>query len=168
MRAARPVPFALFAMLLCAVAAGAVEVGEEAPKFANPTVAGDYVRSSVVIGKRWVVVNFFATWCVPCKEELPSLEGLQSEVGMETVQVIVFATDKAKEDVKAYFEQRRTPLTVLLDPYQVTYLRYNKAEDGLPTTFLISPEGKIEMRGVPSSVEFIAAVREKILAGARR
>jgi peroxiredoxin len=165
MRAARSVPLVVLTCLLCAASAGAVEIGEDAPKFANPNVAGEYLRSSVVFGKKWVVVNFFATWCVPCKEELPTLEALQDELGAETVQVIVFATDKEKNDVKSFFEQRRSPLTVLLDPYQVTYLRFDKAEDGLPTTFLIGPDGKIAMKGIPSSAEFIAAIRQRITGG---
>ena len=158
---------ALLSLLLVALSAGllqAAEAGEDAPKFANPDLKGNYVRHATVVGKKWVIVNFFATWCVPCKEELPTLEALQLEAGPDKVQILVFATDKEKDLVKEYFEQKPTNLTILLDPYQVTYLRYNKAEDGLPTIFLVSPEGKIVMKHVGYSAEFIKELRGKILA----
>jgi thiol-disulfide isomerase/thioredoxin len=148
---------------LCAVGAGAVETGQEAPKFANPDLKGNYVRFANVVGKKWVVVNFFATWCVPCKEEFPALEALQTEIGADKLQVVVFATDKEKVDVTDYFAQRPTNVTILLDPYQVTYLRYNSKDDGLPTSFLVGPDGKIEMKGVPSNVEFIKRMRLRML-----
>jgi thiol-disulfide isomerase/thioredoxin len=149
---------------VCAGLSRAAEAGDDAPKFANPDLKGNYVLSTAIFGKKWAIVNFFATWCVPCKEELPALEALQLEVGPEKVRVVVFATDKEKDKVKEFFEQKPTNLTILLDPYQVTYLRYNASEDGLPTIFLISPEGKVAMKHVGYSADFIKELRAKILA----
>jgi thiol-disulfide isomerase/thioredoxin len=157
---------AFLALALGALAAAllpAAEAGDDAPKFANPDLKGNYVASSKVVGRKWVIVSFFATWCVPCKEELPTLEALQLEAGADKLQVLVFATDKEKEKVKEFFEQKPTNLTVLLDPYQVAYLRYNAAEDGLPTIFLLNPQGKIEAKHIGYSPEFIKELRGKIL-----
>lgn len=162
--AGRPALLCFVLVAICAGLLHAVETGDEAPKFANPDLNGNYVRHATVVGKKWVIVNFFATWCVPCKEELPALEALQMEAGADRVQIVVFATDKEKEKVKAYFEQKPTNLTILLDPYQVAYLRYNTAQDGLPTIFLVNPDGKIEMKHVGYSPEFIKELRGKILA----
>ena len=161
--AGRTVLAALFLLALSAGAAGAAEAGEAAPKFANPDLKGNYVRYATVVGKKWIVIDFFATWCVPCKEELPSLEALQLEAGADKLQILVFATDKEKDKVREFFDQKPTNLTILLDPYQVTYLRYNAAEDGLPTVFLINREGKIEMKQIGYSAEFIKQLRARIL-----
>ena len=155
---------ALAALLLASAAlCCALEAGDAAPKFANPDLRGDYVRYQGVIGTKWVIINFFATWCGPCKEEIPSLEALQREVGAERLQVIVFATDKEKESVREYFERNPTNLTIVLDPYQVTYQRYNPGEDSLPTIFLVNPQGTIELRHVGYSPEFIDRVRAVVL-----
>jgi thiol-disulfide isomerase/thioredoxin len=114
------------------------------------------------VGSKWVIVNFFATWCEPCKEELPELEKMQEEIGTEKLQIIVFATDKEKSDVKEYFSKRPTNLTVLLDPYQMAYQRYNDAKDGIPTIFLIDKQGKLAMSHVGYDPEFIAKMRATI------
>lgn len=144
-------------------AAGALEIGDPAPKFANPDLGGTYVRHTGLIGTRWVIISFFATWCVPCKEELPELETLQREAGPERLAVLVFATDAERKDVAAYFAQRPTNTTVLLDPYQVTYARYNGEDNSLPTIFLVSPEGSIVIKHVGYSPDVIREIRGKIL-----
>ena len=159
-------PLALVVLLLVgSVLCHAIEVGDDAPKFANPDLGGRYVRHATVVGAKWVIVNFFATWCEPCKEELPELEALQKEVGTDDLQIIVFATDKEKAKVKEFFQKRPTNLTILLDPYQMAYQRYNDPKDGIPTIFLVDKQGKLAMAHVGFDPEFIAKMRETILEG---
>jgi peroxiredoxin len=62
-------------------------VGDKAPEFAGRTYEGQAIALSAYTGKV-VVLSFWATWCVPCRKELPILEGIQQTAGKERIQVI--------------------------------------------------------------------------------
>ena len=88
-----------------------------------------------------VLLNFWATWCAPCREEMPSLDALQAEMGGEDFEVVAIATGRNAPDRidKFYAETGLENLPVLLDPRQ--QLARAMGVVGLPVTVLIDRDG---------------------------
>ncbi|SNT72947.1 TlpA disulfide reductase family protein [Paracoccus seriniphilus] len=88
-----------------------------------------------------VLLNFWATWCAPCREEMPSLEKLQAEMGGDDFAVVPVATGRnAPDKITKFFDETGVQnLPVLLDPKQ--QLAREMGVLGLPVTILIDREG---------------------------
>ncbi len=98
-----------------------------------------------------VLVNFWATWCAPCRKEMPMLSELQSEFGGDAFEVVTIATGRnSVPAIKAFFEDEKVQvdnLPLYLDPKQA--LARDMAVLGLPITVILNPEGReiARMRG---------------------
>ena len=88
-----------------------------------------------------VLLNFWATWCAPCREEMPSLDALQAELGGDDFQVVAIAAghNPAPAIEKFLTEAKITNLPVLLDPRQG--LAREMGVMGMPVTILIDRDG---------------------------
>lgn len=91
---------------------------------------------------RHVLLNFWATWCAPCRKEMPMLDALQSEFGGDAFEVVTVATGRnSVPGIRRFFEETGVEnLPILLDPKQE--LAREMAVLGLPITVLIDPEGR--------------------------
>ncbi|WP_101340156.1 TlpA family protein disulfide reductase [Cereibacter azotoformans] len=91
---------------------------------------------------RWVVANFWATWCAPCREEMPTLDRLEAEMGGEGFSVVTVATGRnAVPGIRKFFEEAEvTHLPVLRDPKSA--LARQIGVMGLPVTLVLDPEGR--------------------------
>ncbi|MEM0949918.1 MAG: TlpA disulfide reductase family protein [Pseudomonadota bacterium] len=89
-----------------------------------------------------IVLNFWATWCAPCRKEMPALDALQQEFGGDAFEVVTLATGRNKlAGITRFFEEESiTALPVLLDPKQA--VAREMAVLGLPITVIIDPEGR--------------------------
>ncbi len=99
-------------------------------------------------GKRWslralrdrpVLVSFWATWCPPCVEEMPSLEDLARRLG-DRATVLAVSADESWDAIRGFFP-RGTPLTVLLDPSRQVPARWGTSQ--FPESFLVDPTGHV-------------------------
>lgn len=89
-----------------------------------------------------VVLNFWATWCAPCIEELPSLEQLQQE--LPQVKVIAVATDEDAESYRAFLQRRPVPLFTVFDASNSSNALYGTFR--FPETYVIDKNGVIRRK----------------------
>ena len=116
-----------------------LRVGKPAPDFTLPALDGRLVRLRDYQG-RVVVLNFWATWCTPCQEEMPLLDQLHRSASEELV-VLAVNQGERPEQVQAFLEQHQLRLPVLLD--RDTRVSRQYGVRGLPTTIVIDPTGRI-------------------------
>jgi thiol-disulfide isomerase/thioredoxin len=88
--------------------------------------------------KRWLLINIWATWCPPCKEEMPSLEFLQQKL-QGKLKIIALSVDDNIDVVKEFIRINNPSFKVLWDKNQLSHLTFNV--DKYPETFLVSPDG---------------------------
>ncbi len=115
-------------------------VGQPAPDFALRRADGSVVRLGDLRG-RVVWVNFWATWCVPCKQELPLIQKLYSEKQSQGLEVLEVNYAEAVSDASAYFSEGRYTMPLLLDSAGSVYAQYRL--NGLPDSFFIDRDGKL-------------------------
>jgi thiol-disulfide isomerase/thioredoxin len=145
----------LFVLLLalCGALAGplltALDIGEPAPPLAGVTwVKGDAVKPSGTI----TVVEFWATWCGPCRESIPHLTALQKRFGAK-VQIAGLSNEDAPT-VKPFVEKMGTKMDYHVGiADERTYGSYMEGIDGIPYSFLIDATGKVVWQGHPASLE---------------
>ncbi len=110
------------------------------PQLQARTVAGEDYDLAGHRGK-WVVVNFWATWCGPCLQEMPELSALHAM--RDNVEVVGLAyEDIEPDDMRAFLEKHPVAYPiVILDPYDPP--KDFATPRGLPMTYLIGPDGKV-------------------------
>ncbi len=91
---------------------------------------------------KYILLNFWATWCAPCREEMPSLNTLQKDLGGERFEVVTVATGRnSPAGIRRFFEETGVDaLPQHTDPKQA--LARNMAVLGLPITVILDPEGR--------------------------
>jgi thiol-disulfide isomerase/thioredoxin len=113
---------------------------QPAPDVQFQTLAGAPFRLSELRG-HVVLLNFWATWCIPCREEIPTLNSLQHDLEAQGLKVLGASLEDTAEGVNAYQKSvRRFDYEVLLGGSDV---KQEFAESVLPTTYLIDRDGHI-------------------------
>jgi peroxiredoxin len=115
--------------------------GNPAPDFTVRDLDGREVRLADLRGKV-VVLNFWATWCPPCREEIPSMMQLNKAMAGKPYRMLALSIDDGgKKAVEDYFAQSGTKLPAFLDPGQAIGNQYGIT--GVPETFVIDKKGVI-------------------------
>lgn len=136
---------ALLALACAAVAAAApvqaVEVGQVAPGFElaaeGRTLNLDQYRGQTVY------LDFWASWCGPCKQSFPWMNALQSRLGPKGLRVLAVNVDQKTADAKAFLQEHPAQFDVAFDASGKVPKAY--AIKGMPTSVLIGPDGKVLM-----------------------
>lgn len=118
-------------------------LGRQAPRIEGQTLEGRSFDSATYDG-RWLVVNFFATWCVPCVQEHPELiafQRAQQEAGQANVVSVVFSDDRAS--VEGFFERNGGEWPVVLTEDTVV-AEWGVA--GVPESYLVDPGGVVRAK----------------------
>jgi len=115
---------------------------------------------------RWVLLNLWATWCAPCREEMPSLDRLEAELGDEDFTVVAVSMDRNGVELARKFlaEVNVTHLALYADPS--SKMMFALKAFGLPTTLLITPQGEIAGR-IVGPVDWDAPASRAMLEEAR-
>jgi thiol-disulfide isomerase/thioredoxin len=127
-----------------------VAVGARVPAYSATTLDGHELTLESLRGKV-VVLNVWATWCAPCRAEMPALQRLQQRYGAEGLEVVAVSVDtppgtmaplgQFSSDVRAYVESLGLTFTILHDPQRSIERLF--LVPGLPTTFIIDRDGRI-------------------------
>jgi cytochrome c biogenesis protein CcmG, thiol:disulfide interchange protein DsbE len=123
-----------------------------APDFTLKNMAGEDVSLSDYAGKP-VVLNFWASWCPPCKEEMPNFNELSNQYGTsgDVMFLMVNVTDGGRETIEtatAYLSDNQYNMNVVFDTEGVASTLYNVSS--IPSTFFIDSQGYINNSSVGS------------------
>ena len=144
---------------------GRLAVGDAAPEFSAATLNGDTVSLASLRGSP-VMLNIWATWCLPCRDEMPGLEALHREYGDEGLRVVGVSIDAgaAREGVEAFLDDFDVTFTILHDPSERVTRAFRSM--GVPETYLIDRDGVIAYRWIgkfdPQAEGTIRRVRETL------
>jgi thiol-disulfide isomerase/thioredoxin len=113
----------------------------EAPDFVLPEGESNQgVQLSSLKGK-WVFVNFWATWCPPCRDEMPSMEMLNRRFKDQDFVMLAITVDEDWDEVERFFGDTAPSFKVLWDKRKVTARRYGTTK--FPESFLVAPDGTV-------------------------
>jgi cytochrome c biogenesis protein CcmG/thiol:disulfide interchange protein DsbE len=116
-------------------------VGRIAPPITGATLDGSTYSLARAPG-HYVVVNFFASWCIPCQEEGPELAAFQFQhLQSGTASVVSVVFDDTSDAARAYQQKLGATWPTLADANQSIALNYGVHED--PTSFVIAPDGRV-------------------------
>lgn len=115
-------------------------VGEPAPPVVGVDLDGQGFDLAEWDGD-WVVVNFFATWCVPCVREHPELIAFADEHADGRARVVSVAFDDQPDDIRAFFAERGGDWPVLADDTGSIALEYGVR--AVPESYLVAPDGTV-------------------------
>jgi peroxiredoxin len=118
----------------------APELAHPAPDFSAHTVSGKMVRLSNLRGSP-VIINFWATWCVPCRVEMPELQRLYEQYQGTGLRILAVNLGESAQEVAAWQTEFGLTFDLLLDPEQAIPRRYAFRDP--PSTFIIAPDGTI-------------------------
>jgi peroxiredoxin len=122
------------------------EVGFLAPDFALPDLNGKRVRLSDFRGKKPIFLNFWASWCPSCQEEMPTMEALYREFKPRGLEILAVSIDKVTSDAGTFMTLHGVSFPALLDPDGKVAQRYRVT--AIPTHYLIDKKGVIRAREV--------------------
>lgn len=118
-----------------------LEKGNIAPDFELETMDGETVKLSDFYGKK-ILLNFWATWCPPCRAEMPDMQKFHETYEDSVVLAVnLTETENSLKNIKTFLDEYGITFTVLSDTDTVVSNIY-KAQ-ALPTSYLINSEGKI-------------------------
>jgi cytochrome c biogenesis protein CcmG, thiol:disulfide interchange protein DsbE len=131
---------AIVALWLVAGGVGAAAVGDAAPAFALPTapvgtISLDQLRGQVVY------VDFWASWCGPCRRSFPWMNEMQQRYGGRGVTIVAINVDAKRADADRFLRQYPATFAVVYDSTGATPGAY--AVKAMPSSYIIDPQGRI-------------------------
>lgn len=121
--------------------AQAVEVGQPAPSFELPGQQGA-IQLAAYKGKT-VYLDFWASWCGPCKQSFPWMNDMQKRYGAKGLQVVGVNLDQRTEDARSFLASNPAQFDIAFDNSGATPKQFGVK--GMPTSMLIGPDGKVLM-----------------------
>jgi cytochrome c biogenesis protein CcmG, thiol:disulfide interchange protein DsbE len=122
--------------------AASLEPGDEAPDAELQVLGEDDTRSISDYAGEWVLANFWASWCTPCRDESPTLQRFSERQNGEVV-VLGIDTQDLSDDALAFVDEFGLTYPMLRDPDTESPLSDDYGATGLPESFLIDAEGRV-------------------------
>ena len=118
-----------------------IRKGELAPDFELETLDGETVKLSDYKGQR-VMLNFWATWCPPCRAEMPDMQKFQADKDVQVLAVNLLETESNPDVVQEFIDELKLTLTVPMDEVSAVSNEYEIM--AYPTSFMIDSNGRIQ------------------------
>ncbi|MBZ0159019.1 TlpA disulfide reductase family protein [Candidatus Methylomirabilis sp.] len=123
------------------------DTGHLAPDFALKTLDGNIVRLSEFRGKKVVLINFWATWCPPCRLEMPTMQQIYSEYKAGGFEILAVNIEPdAEQPINDFVKELRLTFPVLLDPDMKITRKFRVI--GLPVSVLIDRQGIVRAKEI--------------------
>ncbi len=137
-RLSRCAGIAFLSYFLIGMAQGPPFVGGPAPSFELRNLQGAAVKLSDLKGST-VVLNFWATWCVPCIKEMPELQKAHRSLKDKGIKILAVNFGERETKVQEFVEEYKLDFPVLLDTFGTVAEEYKVIK--LPVTYFITPQG---------------------------
>ena len=161
----RPKPFisglVLALSLLVTSPARCVTEGETAPDFLLPVLGGESTRSLSASHGKVRYIDFWASWCPPCRISIPDIVALHEELGGSGFEVIGINVDERIDDALEFMRHHPMSYDNLSDPQGTTAGAY--ALPGMPTSFVVDPGGRVTLVHVGYRRGDMQAIRAHIV-----
>jgi cytochrome c biogenesis protein CcmG, thiol:disulfide interchange protein DsbE len=134
---------ALSALCLVAGAAAlarALEPGDRAPELSGASLDGQAISLATLRGKV-VLIDFWASWCAPCKEEMPFIERLYRRLRSQGLIVVGVSVDAERENARDFIAQLKVSFPIVHDAKHAIADRFKPPR--MPTSYVLDREGKI-------------------------
>lgn len=118
-----------------------IDIGEPAPDITLEDLDGNIVSLKDYEGEKFVLLNFWASWCPPCRAEMPDLNKLYEENKDEDFVVLAVNLGEPDDTVKKFIKENEYSFPVLLDKTQEVGITYQTFS--IPTSVMVDKEGKI-------------------------
>jgi thiol-disulfide isomerase/thioredoxin len=145
---------------LIAIPAFAVEVGGNAPDFRLPQLGKDAQLGLNDVHGKVVLVDFWASWCGPCRESLPQYEKLYTSLSRNDFEIVAVNLDEDLADAKKFLAAHPVTYPVVLDPAGDVPKNFGLV--GMPTSYLVDRDGVVRLRNQSFKPQDIEALRAKI------
>jgi cytochrome c biogenesis protein CcmG/thiol:disulfide interchange protein DsbE len=123
-----------------AMPAHAIESGQGVPAFSVTKLGGGSITQADVQGSV-VYLDFWASWCGPCRHSFPWMNEMQAKYGSRGFKVLAINLDQKTADAEAFLKQNPANFTVALDPKSEAPTKFQVK--GMPTSYLIAADGKV-------------------------
>lgn len=150
----------ILCLILTPVFAHSAGVGEAAPAFSLKDMKGNTVTLDSLKGKV-VFLDFWGTWCSPCKEEFPELDALYGKYGKDGFEVVGISVDNSESNVAEFLKKRPVFFTILTNTSGDVSEAYGLP--GMPTGYIIGRDGVIRHRHVGFSKAFLPVYEKEIV-----
>lgn len=120
-----------------------LELGEVAPDFELETLDGETARLSDFRGEK-VLLNFWATWCPPCRAEMPDMQKFHENTDINILAVNLIETESSPQNVPEFRDELELTFPILLDKGSELSTGYQIM--AYPTTFMIDTNGRIQYK----------------------
>jgi peroxiredoxin len=121
-----------------------IEPGFPAPAFSLPVLGGDESLSLESLRGKVVLLNFWATWCKPCEDEMPAMESLYRAIGSQGFELVAVSVDDDRQRVEEFTARMGLTFPVLLDPEKQVAGAYQSYR--FPESYLIDRAGVLVAR----------------------
>jgi len=137
---------ALFTLLSRGAAPPPLAQGSQAPDFELPRLGGGEALSLSSLRGKLVLLNFWATWCKPCEDEMPAMERLYRQLPRESFELLAVSVDEAPGEVEAFRQRLGLTFPILLDPDQRVARSFETFR--FPESLLVGADGVVIERFV--------------------
>src|SRR5579863_8830506 len=129
------------ALLLCVSAASPVPAASSP---ASPETSAEAPLDLAALRGKVVYLDFWASWCAPCRESFPWMNRLQAELGAEGLVVIAVNVDDSRGDAERFLREHPAQFRIVFDPQGELPEKFGV--HGMPTSFLIDRQGHVQAR----------------------